>query len=120
MVKIANERSVKSQTLQYHFDGKEWCQKWEDKFDASRVAMLEQFQKLERIRQQVLSRQLSPIAYHAQKNLFSIKILSSYTGISKRQIKRHLNPKNFSQLDEKTLKIYAAAFKISIEEFDKI
>ena len=120
MIKIANERTVLSQTLQYHFDGNEWCQMWEDKFDASRVAMTAQFQKLEAVRRQVLGGELSPVAYHAQRNLFSIKILSSYTGISKRNIKKHLKPEGFGRLDEETLKIYAGVFKISMEEFNKI
>jgi len=120
MIQIANERTVLSQTLQYCFDGNEWCQMWEDKFDASRVAMMEQFRKLEAVRQQVLGGKLSPIAFHIQKNLFSITILSSYTGISKRHIKKHLKPENFSQLDKKTLEKYAEAFKISIEEINTI
>jgi len=120
MIKIANERTAFSQTLQYHFDGNGWSQKWEEKFDASRVVMTEQLQKLETIRQQVLGGQLSPIAYHACKNMFSVKTLSSYTGISKRHIKKHLKPKNFNQLDENTLKIYAEVFNISIEEYNKI
>ena len=120
MVKIANDRTDRKQSLHYHFDGNEWYQKWEEKFDISRVTMAEQLQKLEAVRQQVLKGELSSIAYYAQKRLLSIKLLSAYTGISKRQVKKHLKPENFAQLDEKTMAIYAEIFKISIEEFNEI
>jgi hypothetical protein len=46
--------------------------------------------------------------------------LSSYTGISKRHIKKHLKPENFNQLNEETLKKYASAFGISVEELKKV
>jgi len=120
MIKITNDRTDRKQSLHYHFDGNEWCQKWEEKFDASRVTVAEQLQKLEAVRQQVLGGELSPIAYYAQKRLLSVKMLSDYTGIPKRQIKKHFKPENFTQLDEKTVAIYAEIFKISIEEFNEI
>ena len=120
MIKIANERTAFSQTLQYHFDGNEWCQKWEEKFDACRVVTAEQFQKLETVRRQVLAGELSALAYYACKNLFSVKILSSYTGIPKRHIKKHLKPEIFNKLNQETLKKYAEVFKISVEDFNKI
>jgi hypothetical protein len=103
--------------LQYNFDGNEWYQKWEEKFDASRVGMIEHFQKLEAIIQQILAGKVSPLAFHIHKNLFSIRILSDYTGIPKRHIKKHLNPEKYNQLDDETLKKYATAFRMSIEEF---
>ena len=117
MIKLVNDRDNLKQTLQYNFDGKEWCQKWEEKFDASRVGMTEHLQELETIIQQVLGGEVSPLAYHIHKNLFNIRILSAYTGISKRQIKKHLKPKIFNQLEEKILEKYAFAFRMSIEEF---
>ena len=117
MIKIANDRTIFTQTLQYNFDGKEWCQKWEEKFDASKVGMIEHYQKLGAIIQQVLEGELSPLAYHIHKNLFSLSVLSAYTGISKRHIKKHLKPEKFNQLDDETLKKYASAFRMTIEEF---
>jgi len=117
MIKIVNNRTVFSETLQYSFDGNEWCQKWEEKFDASRVGMIEHFQKLEAIIQQILAGKVSPLAFHIHKNLFSIRILSDYTGIPKRRIKKHLKPEKYNQLDDETLKKYATAFRMSIEEF---
>jgi len=117
MIKLVNDRANLKQTLQYDFDGNEWCQKWEEKFDASRAGMTDHFQKLETIIQQVLGGQLSPLAYHIHKNLFTIRILSAYTGISKRQIKKHLKPEKFNQLNEETIEKYASAFRLPIEEF---
>jgi phenylalanyl-tRNA synthetase beta subunit len=106
--------------VHYYFDGKEWCQKWEKKFDACEIIMMKQAQELETIRKKVLDGQLSPLAYHLQTNLFNLNLLSSYTGISKRRIKKHLNPNHFEQLDEKTLSIYASIFEITVEELKTV
>jgi hypothetical protein len=122
MIKITNDSSDtnRGQFLHYHFDSNEWCQKWEEKLDLSKAAMAEQIQKLEITRQQVLAGELSPIAFHAQKRLFDVKLLSAYTEIPKRHIKKHFKPEKFSQLDEKTLAKYAEIFKISIEEINNV
>ena len=107
--------------LQYHYDGEKWHQTWEKKFDGSAVVMTTQLQEeLEPIRQQVLAGKLSPLAYHIHINLFSVKLLSSYTGIAKRHIKKHLKPEYFNQLDEETLEKYASVLEISVEELKKI
>jgi hypothetical protein len=108
------------QMVQYYFDGKEWRQKWERRFDACDIVMTKQSQELETIRRQILAGQLSPLAYHIQTNLFDVKLLSDYTGISKRHIKKHLRPDNFNQLDEETLKKYATVFEITTEELKEI
>ena len=108
------------QMVQYYFDGKEWRQKWEKKFDACAIVMTKHSEELEAVRQQILDGQLSPLAYHIQTNLFDVKLLSSYTGIPKRHIKKHLKPENFNQLDEETLKKYAEVFEITVEELKKI
>jgi len=108
------------QMVQYYFDGKEWRQKWERKLDACTVVLTKHSQELETIRQQVLDGQLSPLAYHLQTNLFNLNLLSAYTGIPKRRIRKHLKPDHFNQLDEKTLNIYAAIFEITVEELKTI
>ena len=108
------------QMVQYYFDGKEWRKKWETKFDASGVVMAKHSQELETIRRQILDGELSPLAYHLHVNLFDAELLSSYTGIPKRRIKKHLTPDYFNQLDEDSLKKYAAVFEITIEELKEI
>jgi hypothetical protein len=128
-MKIENENHVpcEREKLYYHFDGNEWSQKWEEKFELSDLVHESSHQELEKIRQQICEGVTSPLAYHIHKYFSnygyiltgcsaSIKLLSSYTGISKRHIKRHLKPSNFNQLDEDTLKKYAEVFDISIEE----
>ena len=112
--------ATEEQMVQYYFDGKEWRQKWEKKFDAFEIVMTKHSQELETIRQQVLAGQLSPLDYHMQINLFDVKLLSSYTGIPKRLIKKHLKPENFNQLDEETLKKYAEVFEITIQDLKEI
>ena len=108
------------QMVQYYFDGKEWRQKWERKFDACAMVLTKHSQEIETIRQQIVDVELSPLVYHLQTNLFNLNLLSSYTGISKRRIKKHLKPDYFNQLDERTLNIYASTFEISVEELKTI
>jgi len=112
--------STGEQMVQYYFDGNEWRQKWEKNFDTCELLMTKQSQELEAIRQQVLDRQLSPLAYHIQTNLFDVNLLSSYTGISKRHIKKHLKPEYFDQLDEETLNKYASVFEMTVEDLKKV
>jgi len=107
------------QMVQYYFDGKEWHQKWEKRFDATEIVITKQTQEIETILQQVRDGQLSPLAYHSQINLFNINLLSSYTGISKWRIKKHLKPSYFNQLNDETLQKYATLFEISVEELKK-
>ena len=106
--------------LHFYFDGKEWVEKWDESMEACEMVMTNLIQELEPIRNQVLAGELSPLAYHIQSKFFSISLLSSYTGIAKRHIKRHLKPDHFNQLDEETLQNYASAFGISVEELKKV
>jgi uncharacterized protein YejL (UPF0352 family) len=123
MIKIVNApptEAAEAKSLQYYFDGEDWCQKWETKLDASLVVMGNHFQTMEELRQQVLNGEVSPLAYHICANSFSISMLSSYTGLSKRRIRKHLEPKNFNQLNEEILKKYSTAFEILVEELKKV
>jgi hypothetical protein len=128
-MKIDNENAVSNERemLYYHFDGTEWQLQWEEKFEISDLEYDNINQELETIRKQIQDEKLSPLAFHIHKNLYgsasalsgknnSIGLLSSYTGISKRLINKHLKPENFNQLNEDTLKKYADALDISIEE----
>jgi hypothetical protein len=108
------------QMVQYFFDGKEWHKKWEKKLDACELVIVKQAQELEDIRQQILDGKLSPLAYHIQINLFNVKLLASYTGISKRSIKKHIKPDYFYRLDEETLNKYANVFEVTVEELKEI
>jgi len=123
MIARVNDKILETngeQMMQYYFDGKEWHQKWEKKLDATEIVITKQTKELETILQQIREGQLSPLAYHSQINLFSINLLSSYTGMSKFRIKKHLKPSYFNQLNEETLQKYATLFEISVEELKKI
>jgi hypothetical protein len=104
----------------FHFDGKEWGEKRERKLLACETSVIHHYREIEPVRIQVLEGQLSPLAYHIQRYLFNVKLLSSYTGIPKRHIKKHLKPDNFNQLDEITLKKYASAFGITVQDLKKV
>ncbi len=73
-------------------------------------------EKVEETRHKVISGELSPIAYFMEKNMLDIKVLSQYTGIPKRKVKRHLKPVVFQDLDNETLEQYADAFEMTVEE----
>jgi hypothetical protein len=77
-------------------------------------------EECEPVRQQVLAKEVSPIAYHMKRNLQDLCMLSGYSGIPKRKIKRHLRYEEFIKLDEATLQKYADALRISVEELKKV
>jgi len=108
------------QLYRYFNGNEEWVEKWEKNDDATRMIMANSIQELESIREQVLAEQISPLAYHLQANILDVKCLSSYTGISKRNIRKHLKPKYFNQLDDETLKRYATVFEISVDELKNV
>ena len=72
--------------------------------------------KIETIKSQVLSNNLSPLAYYIEKNMMDVTMLSQLTRIPKRIIKKHLIPENFKKINQKNLSEYAFAFNISVEE----
>lgn len=88
---------------------------WDPKTDALMQAWEVIDEKVEEVRQQVLSGAVSPIAFYMEKNLMDLKLLSDYTGLPKRKIRKHLKPDRFKDLDDKTLALYAETFGISIE-----
>jgi hypothetical protein len=93
---------------------------WEVKNDALDLALGDIEEKCEEIRQEVIAGNLSPLAYHMEKNLMSLSLLSNYTGFFKMKIRKHLKPGKFEKLEEKTLRKYADALRISIEELKKV
>ena len=88
---------------------------WDPKTDALMQAWEVIDEKVEEVRQQVLSGAVSPIAFYMEKNLMDVKLLSDYTGLPKRKIRKHLKPDRFKDLDDKTLALYAETFGISVE-----
>ena len=68
---------------------------------------------------QIEAGKLSPLAYHMEKNIMDVGMLSQYMDISKRNVNKHLEPNGFDSLDDKTLNRYAEVFDISVEELKK-
>jgi hypothetical protein len=88
---------------------------WQPKTDALLQAWDVINEKIEQVRQQVLSGELSPIAYYMEKNLMDLKLLADYAGLPKRKVRKHLKPDRFKILDDQILLKYADTFGISIE-----
>lgn len=93
---------------------------WEVKDDALETAWEEINEECEKVRAQVLKGLLSPLAYHMEKNIMKVSLLATYSGISKSTIKKHLKPKHFKDIDFDTLKKYADALRITVEELQKV
>ena len=89
---------------------------WNVKNDALGAVWDDIREQCETIRQQVLSKEVSPLAYHMKKALQDINLLSAYSGIAKRKIRKHLLYDEFMRLDEHTLQHYADALRITVEE----
>ena len=92
---------------------------WSPKNEAMKQAWEEVNEKVEEARRDVLSGKSSILAWHMEKNIMAVKLLSQYTGIPSRKIRKHLKPGSFSALDSATLQKYADAFNISLEELLK-
>jgi hypothetical protein len=76
--------------------------------------------RVEKARQLVLSGEISPISYYMEKNIMDLTLLASYVSKFQWQVKRHMKPAVFKNLNERTLQRYAAAFKITVDELKHI
>lgn len=89
-------------------------------WNAKTVALDESLNVLEeRLREtiaKVRNGELSPIAYYMELHKMDIPILASYVGMWKCRVKRHLKPRIFYTLNEKTLRTYATIFEIDVNE----
>jgi hypothetical protein len=73
-------------------------------------------EKVEQVRQDVLAGKVSPIAYYMEKNIMDLKILSDYVNLPRRKVRKHIQPENFSRLEEDILARYADTFNITVDE----
>ena len=89
---------------------------WDVKATALDVAWKDIENRIADARRKVLSNQASPLLYFMELRLMDIGILASYSGYWKLTIKQHLKPAGFKKLSEATLKKYAEAFNITVEE----
>lgn len=89
---------------------------WEPEMTVLQQAMDELNQNITDIRQQVINRQLSPIAYYAEVKRMDLGVLASYAGMWKWRVKRHFKPEVFDRLPISILKKYSDVFHLSVEE----
>jgi hypothetical protein len=75
--------------------------------------------KVEETKKKIEAGELSPLAYHMEKNIMDVGMLSQYMDISKRKVAKHIEPSGFDNLDVKTLEKYAEVFDISVDELKK-
>ncbi len=90
---------------------------WEAKDTALNLAWDVLNEHLQDTIRKVKEGELSPLAYFMEKNQLDAHMLSGYTGISSRKIKKHLHPGHFGKLDDRTIQRYAEFFRISPAEF---
>jgi hypothetical protein len=89
---------------------------WEPKNEALIQAWEVIHEKVEQVRQDVLSGKVSPIAYYMEKSIMNLKLLADYVELPKRKVKKHLKPGRFAQLNDEILQRYAVTFEISLDE----
>ena len=93
---------------------------WSVKNDALGIVWDDIREQCEEIRRQVLAKEVSPLVYHIKKSLLDIGLLSGYSKIPKRKIRKHLQYDEFMKLDEYTLQQYADAMRITVEELKRV
>lgn len=89
---------------------------WNVKNDALNNAWEDLNIQIEKAKKDVLEGRTSPIEYYMKLQIMELDILAGYTGIWQFNIKRHFKPNVFNKLKDKTLKKYAKAFDITLEE----
>lgn len=93
---------------------------WEPKNDALKQVINLQDEIVENARQQVLKGVKSPVFFYMHLKQMDYNILKGYTGFTKIKIRKHSKTKYFNKLNDKTLKLYADIFKISIKELKSV
>ncbi|MDR1610357.1 MAG: hypothetical protein LBS08_02465 [Candidatus Symbiothrix sp.] len=93
---------------------------WEAKNEALSLTWENILDEAESVRKEVLAGEKSPLAYHIQVRLFDVGMLSAYSGISKKTIKKHLQAKEFERLDDAFLEKYANTLNMTLDELKKV
>lgn len=89
---------------------------WEAKKAALDESMELINERIEEARQNVANNLVSPIVYFMELNKMDMQVLAAYVNMWQWTVKRHAKPKTFKKLSDSTLKKYADAFDISVDE----
>lgn len=88
---------------------------WESEEFATLMAVEELNHLTEQAKKRVQSGQSSPLEYHMYSKRLDLVSLAQATGFFQWRIKRHLQPKIFSKLNQKQLSTYADVMGISVD-----
>lgn len=89
---------------------------WEAKKAALDESMELINERIEEAKQNVANNLVSPIVYFMELNKMDMQVLAAYVNMWQWTVKRHAKPKTFKKLSDSTLKKYADAFDISVDE----
>lgn len=89
---------------------------WEAKKAALDESMELINERIEEAKQNVANNLVSPIIYFMELNKMDMQVLAAYVNMWQWTVKRHAKPKTFKKLSDSTLKKYADAFDISVDE----
>ncbi|MGE5423885.1 MAG: hypothetical protein ACM3N9_00895 [Syntrophothermus sp.] len=77
-------------------------------------------ERIEDAKNKVLRGEVSPVVYYMEKTLLDPMSLSMMSGIAIWRVKRHFKTKIFRKLKDKTLKKYAEAFNITVDQLKNV
>lgn len=89
---------------------------WTPKNEAIEITLDDIDLQCEEVLERYRRGETSPLEYHMMKNLMSLELMADYSGISKRTIRKHFEPKAFAALDAETLNTYAETLRITVDE----
>ena len=89
---------------------------WEAKKAALDESMELIYERIAEAKQNVANEIVSPITYFMELNKMDLQVLAAYVDKWQWTVKRHTKPKIFKKLSDSTLKKYADAFGISVDE----
>ncbi len=93
---------------------------WDVEGFATQMALDDLAEQLQARYQEVKEGKVSPLAYHMIHARLDLPALKQMTGFWGWQIRRHLKPKHFQQLNEKTLACYSQVLGISVAELKQL
>ena len=77
-------------------------------------------EQINSILEKIKKGELSPLAYHMEKNLMDLSVLAQYAGYAKWRVKRHLKAKVFRRLSPAVLDRYARIFNMTREQLTEV
>ncbi len=93
-------------------------------WDAANLANFQAWQliaeEIEKALAKVRSGAASPLLFHMVRNQMDVGLLSSYVGLSRWRVKRHLQAKHYQKLTPERRRKYAALFGIPVSDLDLI